>query len=251
MQNNTTNFNTPTIAPNDGNFTNYLAYLQDKLQEASPRRWWMVRRFTDQFQGQQFDMLFFRDLEDSFKNKNPEDDRRQMLIPLYQWLEFIGVNGDNSDNLLASFLTDNCSTLDVHCYPATALYVVASNPKRQAFTTDEISLESFIHDDLVPIYMVNKRGEMERPDREENPINVELYFKLEHIEFFELVFRAYSLLVENNQFENPNLLPIWQQYLTLMQENATAENLEEIHRGYWFSHCPEFANLGNTIKGVN
>lgn len=250
MQNNTTNFNTPTIAQNDGNFTNYLAYLQDKLQEASPRRWWMVRRFTDQFQGQQFDMLFFRDLEDLFKNKNPEDDRRQMLIPLYQWLEFIGVNGENSDNLLASFLTDNCSTLDVHCYPATALYVVASNPERQAFTTDEISLESFIHDDLVPIYMVNKRGEMERPDRAENPINVELYFKLEHIEFFELVFRCYSLLVENKQFENPKLLPVWQQYLTLMQENATADNLEEIHRSYWLSYS-SIANLGNTIKGVN
>lgn len=251
MQNNATNFNTPTIAQNDGNFTNYLTYLQDRIQEASPRRWWMVRRFTDQFQGQQFDMLFFRDLEDLFKNKNPEDDRHQMLIPLYQWLEFIEVNNESSENLLASFLTDNYSSLDVHCYPATALYVVASNPERQSFTTDEISLESFIYDDLVPIYLVNKRGEMERPDRAENPIDVEFYFKFEHVEFFELVFRCYSLLVENKQFENPKLLPVWQQYLTLMQENASADNLEEIHRGYWLSHCPEFANLCNTAKGVN
>lgn len=246
-----TQFNTPTIAQNDANFTNYLAYLQDKLQGASPRRWWMVRRFTDQFQGQQFDMLFFRDLEDLFKNKNPEDDRHQMLIPMYQWLEFIGVNNESSQNLLETFLTDNCSALDVHYYPATALYVVANNPERQSFTTDEISLESFIHDDdSVPIYMVNKRGEMER-EKDDNVVYAEFYFKFEHIEFFELVFRCYSLLVDNNQFKNPKLLPVWQQYLTLMQENATADNLEDIHRSYWFSHCPEFANLCNTAKGVN
>lgn len=72
-----------------------------------------------------------------------------------------------------------------------------------------------------------------------------------HTEFIELVFRSYSLLVERGEFANTGFLGVWQQYLELMQQHATSDNLEEIHRTYWLSLCPEISNLANTTQGVN
>ena len=241
------NFN-PT---NSNKAREYLAEIKAKLNEHNPRRWWWVRRFSDQFMGQQFDLIFCRDMEDTFTNDDPEMDNKQMLIPLYQWLEFMEVGNANSDNLLEVFLSDNYYPLDVHYYPTTTLYLLQEKPDRANFASDEQCLESFLHDDeIVPIYMVSQRGEMERV-KDDNVVYAEAYFKFEHLVFFELVFRCYSLLVDAGEFKKPELLPIWHNYLELMQRNAAANNLEEIHRMFWSSYCPELQDLTNTAKGVN
>ena len=241
------NFN-PT---NSNKAHEYLEEIKAKLNEHNPRRWWWVRRFSDQFMEQKFDLIFCRDMADTFNIDDPEMDHRQMLIPLYQWLEFMEVSNANSDNLLEVFLSDNYYPLNVHYHPTTTLYLLQEKPDRANFASDELCLESFLHDDeIVPIYMVSKPGEMERA-KDDNVVYTDCYFKFEHLHFFELVFRCYHLLVEAGEFKKPELLPIWHNYLELMQRNAAVENIEEIHRMYWSSYCPELQDLTNTVKGVN
>ena len=237
--------NTP--ATNGENLHNHLL---TKINDSTPQRWWIVKRISDNYSAQQFDMIFFRDLGDVINQTDPKGDRHQMLIPLMQWLDFIEVKREHSEALLEGYFNDNHQALDVHNCPLVALAMIRDTPERLPFISDELAYESFALDDLVPIYMVNLSGELER-EQTNNPPHCEFYIQLEHIEFAEFVFRAYSLLVERGEFTKLGCAEAWERYLTMMQENALAENLEEIHRAYWLSLCPDLSSVANTIKGVN
>lgn len=247
MSTNIINFNTATKSLNDAKFE---ADVLAKIHESSPSRWWMARRYSDQFETQQFDLIFLRDLGDLLKQSDPEQNRRKMLTPLYQYLKYINVNGEHADALLEGYLFDNLNPLNLYLCPELASTFIAKNPDKSQFITPEFSYESFLFSDLVPIYMVNKFGECEQ-DKENNIVNCDLYIQLEHTEFIEMIFRPYSIFVEHKEFAKDGFIKTWSSYLALMQQNIISENLENIHRMYWFSFCPELADLTNTTKGVN
>lgn len=247
MSTNIINFNTATKSLNDAKFE---ADVLAKIHESSPKRWWLVRRKSHQFDNQQLDLIFFRDLGDVLKQIPTDQHRYKMLIPLYQYLNYIQVNDEHTDALLEGYFGDNHTALNIHNCPTSALAFIAKYPDQQQFLAPELSYESFLFSDLVPIYMINKFGELEKV-KENNSVDCDLYVHFEHTEFIELVFKSFSLIVSNYYFAKDGFIQIWHQYLTLMQENAEAPNIENIHHMYWLSFCPELANLSNTAKGVN
>lgn len=247
MSTNVINFDTATKVINAAEFK---AYITAKVHESNPQRWWIVTRKSDNLANHQFDLVFFRDLGDTLNQIEPEQQRHKMLVPLYQYLDYIEINSEHSDKLLSGFFNYAYIPLDVHHSPDVNLSFIHHYPTQQGFITEELTYFNFAPSDLVPFYMVNKHGELER-EKNENKTYCDLYIEFEHIKFAELVFRAYSLLVECGAFARPEFLNEWQRYLELMQNNATADNLEELHRMYWLSYHPELANLSNTAKGVN
>lgn len=237
-------------APETETTDEFTAYIKTLFNKRNPRRWWMVTRQADILDNQQFDLLFFRDLEDLFLVDSPENHRHKMLVPLLQYTKYIDINPDHTDALIEGYLSDNCSELDIHYSPKTAINLIKCDPAKAQLTNDEVCSESFLYSDLVPIYLVNKPRALEDiPD--DSIIEAELYVLCEHTEFIELVFRSYSLFVEYEKFAKDGFSKVWQDYLTLMQENPTAPNIEEIHRAYWFSLCPEISNLTNSATSFN
>lgn len=226
-----------------------IKQLKQKYED-DPRRLWSVKRLNDYFDGHNFDMLFFREVVSTCLEDNTEKHQLQTLIPLNQYLAYMEIDLTHSDKLIEGFFRDNQQSLDVIYEPDCYKEIIAINPNKAQFLSYEVSYESFIYRDLVPIYIVNKCGEC-TVNNFNDIVSGDFYVQLEHLIFIEFVCRSYSMFVKSGEFAKAGFLDVWDRYLTLMQENATSENLEEIHRAFWISQCPELANLNQTTNSIN
>lgn len=225
----------------------------DKIKELyrnDTRRFWIVQRLTDEFKTHSFDMVFCREFMATITEGNPENHKLQTLVPLNEYLSYMDIDMSHADKLLEGFFTDNTQDLSVYNIPDVRNEALQIGSNKVSFITDELCYHSFEHTELVPIYMVNKQDTLTL-DSTTDLVEADYYILLQHAEFIEFVFRSYSVFVKTNQFAKDGFLPVWNSYLTLMQANSTAKNLEEIHRIYWLSQCPEYAHAHKFSNSTN
>ncbi|MBX9866607.1 MAG: hypothetical protein K2Y14_06800, partial [Burkholderiales bacterium] len=184
-----------TTTPKSRNNAPFESHLLAKIQESELNSWWVVHRTSTQFNDHQFNLLVFRDLADVLHISYPARHKHKLLIPLYQYLDYIQINSEHSEKLLEVFFHDSYIPLDVHHQPIVSLGFIKQYRHKQNFITNEFSWYGFYQNEIVPIYLVNKQGELENQESGHLP-HCDLYIEFEHIKFAELVFRAYSLLVE-------------------------------------------------------
>ncbi|TXI93835.1 MAG: hypothetical protein E6Q33_02395 [Neisseriales bacterium] len=218
-----------------------------KLQQhydADGKRFYLVTRHTDKYQQNTFNMLFLKEII-AYYNDPHDKTNILTLISLGEWIKFMGINPKHADALIEGFLSEESYFVDI-----------AINEEFLPFAgTDECCYSNFDTKECIPLYMVNYRGELENPsglgsDGENIPIAA-YYVPLSHLEAIELIFDTYSKCVDLELFSDSRFIEVWQNYLDLIREHATAENLEQIHQGYWFSLCPELTNITNTSNVVN
>ncbi len=219
----------------------------EKLQQhykADNRRFYLVTRHTDEYQQNSFDMLFFKEII-AYHNDPNDKSNILTLISLDQWVKFMGIKPEHADKLIVEFLSEKSYLVEIHI-----------NDEFLPFAgTDECCYSNFDVIGYIPLYLINDRGELDNPsaissDGRTIPVTY-YYISLSHVEAIELIFITYSKCINLGLFDNQEFIETWESYLRLIRENALAENLEQIHQGYWLSLSPELGSLSNTTKGVN
>jgi|GEM_PF-6669194 len=213
-----------------------IAELQARYQ-ADNKCFYMVINHNDKFQQHNFDLLFFRDIL-SYYNESKEEHNINTLVPLYQWAKYLEIDKTHVDTLIEGYLSEWFSEVNTY----------RNDEFTKWFDINQIAYYNFDIKEYIPIYLVNQHEELEK----DTPPVSNYYVHLKHLEAIEMIFRSYSLFVTYNEFTKPGFIEIWTNYLVLMEQNALANNLQDIHSSYWLSHCPEIASINNAIsKEIN